>query len=193
MVTLWARTPLLPSTVTVPLWGDGGLLACWLLPPPQEIVTIRVTISSNMSSPLQRPFRLRRARVDLARVSRRPAANTKPVSIQPPGCRKRGLTRSIPASGLAVTVNVAVPPGATLLGLTEQVVAVSSDDTLHERVTVWENPASPVTVSVSATGIPRLMVRLWLCAETSKSGFVGPFHAATSAPASTDPSPVVRS
>src|ERR1039458_10095640 len=128
MVTLWARTPLLPSTVTVPLWGDGGLLACWLLPPPQEIVTIRVTVSSNMSSPLQRPFRLRRARVDLARVSRRPAANTKPASIQPPGCRKRGLPRSIPASGLAVTVKVAVPPGAALLGLTEQVGAVRLGD-----------------------------------------------------------------
>src|ERR1019366_7295211 len=159
MVMLWARTPLVPCTVTVPLWGDGGLLAGWLLPPPQEIVTITVTISSNKSSPLQRPFRLRRARVDLARVSRRPTANTKPASIQPPGCRKRGLTRTIPASGLAVTVKVAVPPGATLLGLTEQVVEVTSDDTLHERVTAWENPASPVTVSVSVTGVPRLMVR----------------------------------
>jgi hypothetical protein len=75
----------------------------------------------------------------------------------------------------------------------EQVVELSEPDTEHERVTLAEYPAKPATVIVSVTGDPRVIVKLAVCAVTAKSGLVGPFQAAASAPASTDPRPVAKS
>jgi len=126
------------------------------------------------------------------RLRNNPAAKSKPLAKCQPRCED-GLTRMLALKELAVTVRVAVPPGVTLPGFMEQFVVVSVDETVHVRFTPPENPASPVIVSRSVIGVPEMIARLALCAVTRKSGLVGPFHAAASAPTSIDPSPVVRS
>lgn len=188
--TLWVKVPLVPVTVTVPLSGVGGAL---LDEPPPHDAIVNTTVMTSRASTLFEKKRFLRAVLDrLRRGASSTAANRKLLSMPSPRGESEGGLLSREVSTAALMVSVEVPLPITLVGLSEQVV-VLKPATLHERLTVPENPPSVVTVIVSVPTAPLLITSDELLAANAKSGFEDPFHAEANAETSTEPHPLATS
>jgi hypothetical protein len=190
--TLWVKVPLLPVTVTVPLSGMGGGGGAALDEPPHDAMVNITVMTSRASTLFEKKRFLRAVRDRLGRGTSSTAANRKLLSMPSPCGQSDGCLSIREVSVAALIVSVEVPLPATLAGLREQVV-VLSPATLHERLTVPENPASAVTVIVSVPIPPLPIVRDKLLADKAKSGFEAPFHAEANAETSTEPHPLATS